>query len=57
MSLGEVDDVLFTSHGAPCQLYRLGQVYFAAFGKADTTLPLCELRLVADELARHAAQS
>jgi predicted regulator of Ras-like GTPase activity (Roadblock/LC7/MglB family) len=57
MSLGEVDELLFTSRGAPCQLYRLGQVYFAVLGNPDTALPTRELRLVADELAKHSAQA
>jgi predicted regulator of Ras-like GTPase activity (Roadblock/LC7/MglB family) len=52
MKLGEVDDLLFTTHGAHCQIYRLGFVYFAVLGKPGETLPWPELRLVADELAR-----
>lgn len=52
MKLGEVDDLLFTTHGAHCQIYRLGFVYFAVLGKPGETLPWPELRLVADELSR-----
>ena len=52
MKLGEVDDLLFTTHGAHCQIYRLGFIYFAVLGKPGETLPWTELRLVADELAR-----
>lgn len=52
MKLGEVDDLLFTTHGAHCQIYRLGYVYFAVLGKPGEQLPWTELRLVADELAR-----
>ena len=52
MKLGEVDDLLFTTHGAHCQIYRLGFVYFAVLGKPGESLPSNELRLVADELSR-----
>ena len=30
MKLGEVDDLLFTTRGAHCQIYRFGIVYFAS---------------------------
>lgn len=56
MKLGEVDDLLFTTHGAHCQIYRLGYVYFAVLGKPGEQLPWTELRLVADELARQTQQ-
>jgi len=52
MRLGEVDDLLFTTHGAHCQIYRLGYVYFAVLGKPGESLPWHELRLVSEELAR-----
>ncbi|MGB8166576.1 MAG: roadblock/LC7 domain-containing protein [Chthoniobacteraceae bacterium] len=52
MKLGEVDDLLFTTHGAHCQIYRIGYVYFAVLGKPGEQLPWIELRLVADELGR-----
>ncbi len=57
MKLGEVDDLLFTTHGAHCQIYRLGYIYFAVLGKPGETLPWTELRLVADELARQTQKS
>lgn len=57
MKLGEVDDLLFTTHGAHCQIYRLGYVYFAVLGKPGEPLPWAELRLVADELARQTQKS
>jgi predicted regulator of Ras-like GTPase activity (Roadblock/LC7/MglB family) len=53
MKLGNVDDLLFTTHGAHCQIYRLGYVYFAVLGKPGESLPWLELRLIAEELARH----
>ena len=52
MKLGDVDDLLFTTHGAQCQIYRLGSVYFAALGKPGAVLPARELRLIAAELGR-----
>jgi predicted regulator of Ras-like GTPase activity (Roadblock/LC7/MglB family) len=53
MKLGDVDDLLFTTHGAHCQIYRLGYVYFAVLGKAGEALPWHELHLITEELARH----
>jgi predicted regulator of Ras-like GTPase activity (Roadblock/LC7/MglB family) len=53
MKLGEVDDLLFTTHGAHCQIYRVGYVYFAVLGKPGEALPWTHLRLVVDELKRH----
>lgn len=52
MKLGDVDDLLFTTHGAHCQIYRLGYVYLAVLGKPGESLPWHELRLISDELAR-----
>lgn len=52
MRLGDVDDLLFTTHGAHCQIYRLGYIYFAILGKAGEALPWHELHLITEELAR-----
>jgi len=52
MKLGDVDDLLFTTRGAHCLIYRLGTVYFAVLGKPGQSLPWNELRLVAAELSR-----
>lgn len=52
MKLGEVDDLLFTTNGAHCQIYRLGFVYFAVLGQPGTVLPWAELQLIAAELGR-----
>ena len=57
MKLGEVDDLLFTTHGAHCQIYRLGYVYFAVLGKPGEPLPWADLRLVVDELGRQTHKS
>ncbi len=56
MKLGEVDDLLFTTHGAHCQIYRLGFIYFAVLGQPGAALPWHELRLLAAELARQTHQ-
>ncbi|MEA3206962.1 MAG: hypothetical protein QOE70_19 [Chthoniobacter sp.] len=52
MKLGEVDDLLFTTRGAHCQIYRLGYVYFAVLGKPGEALPWPEIRLISDELVK-----
>ncbi len=54
MQFGEINDLLVTTHGAPCQIYRVGFVYFAVLGKPGATLPASELRLVANALADQA---
>ena len=56
MKLGEVDDLLFTTHGAHCQIYRLGFVYFAVLGHPGEALPWHELQLIAAELRRQTNQ-
>ena len=56
MKLGDVDDLLFTTHGAHCQIYRLGFIYFAVLGRPGESLPWHELRIVADELAKQTNQ-
>ena len=56
MKLGEVDDLLFTTHGAHCQIYRLGFVYFAVLGHPGESLPWHELQLIAAELRRQTNQ-
>jgi predicted regulator of Ras-like GTPase activity (Roadblock/LC7/MglB family) len=56
MKMGEVDDLLFTTHGAHCQIYRLGFVYFAILGQPGAALPWHELRLIAAELGRQTNQ-
>ena len=56
MKMGEVDDLLFTTHGAHCQVYRLGFVYFAILGQPGAALPWHELRLISAELGRQTNQ-
>ena len=51
MKLGEVDDLLFSTHGAYFQVFRVGYVFFAVLGKPGEALPRHELQLIARELA------
>lgn len=53
MQLGKVEDILFTAEGALVQIYRLGEVYLAVFGKRGEKLPWESLRLIAEELGGH----
>ena len=54
MKFGEVGDLLFTTHGAHCQIYRLGLIYFAVLGHPGEALPWRELQIIAGELGRQA---
>lgn len=51
MKLGTVDDLLINAHGLPCHIFRIGQVYFAALGRAEEPLPTHVLHLCAKALA------
>ena len=53
MKLGELDDLLFSTHGAHMQIFRLGYVFFAVLGKPGEALPWHELNLISQELSRH----
>jgi predicted regulator of Ras-like GTPase activity (Roadblock/LC7/MglB family) len=52
MKLGDVDDLLFTTRGAHCLIYRLGSLYFAVLGNPGASLPWNALRIAAAELSR-----
>ncbi len=52
MKLGEVDELLFTTHNAHFQAYKLGEVYFGVLGKPGEALPWDSLRVVTAELGR-----
>lgn len=54
MKLGELDDLLFSTHGAHMQIFRLGDVFFGVLGKPGEALPWHELHLISQELARNA---
>jgi predicted regulator of Ras-like GTPase activity (Roadblock/LC7/MglB family) len=51
MKLGAVNELTITADGAPCHLFRRGQVFFAVLGKADTAVSTAALRKCADALA------
>ena len=52
MSLGEVDELTINAQGARCRLFRLGEVLFAALGRAGEPLPSQALRLCAEQLRK-----
>jgi predicted regulator of Ras-like GTPase activity (Roadblock/LC7/MglB family) len=51
MKLGAVNELTIAADGAPCYLFRRGQVFFAVIGKPETAAPLHALRKCADTLA------
>ena len=50
MKLGEVNEATITAGGAPCQMFRLGEVIFAAVGRAGEPLPSQALSLCAGHI-------
>lgn len=56
MGLGEVQSLTLQVDGALFQTYRFGELYFGVMGSPRALLPLAELRLVGDQLAREHAQ-
>ena len=52
MKLGEVDELAISASGADCYVFRLGDVLFAAVGKAGEGLPVEALRLCANQLKK-----
>ncbi len=53
LQMGDTKAVSFTVDCGTVQVYNAGIIYFAAFGKTGTLLPLTELQLIAGELGRH----
>jgi hypothetical protein len=51
--MGDTKAVSFTVECGTVQVYNAGIIYFAAYGKTGTLLPLAELQLIASELGRH----
>lgn len=51
MKLGGVNEIVIHANGGPCHLFRRGQVYFAALGQPESSLPVGTLRLCADAVA------
>jgi predicted regulator of Ras-like GTPase activity (Roadblock/LC7/MglB family) len=52
MRLGEVNDLLLRTSSAQCQVFRLGEVFFAALGQPGEPLPSATLQLCARELRK-----
>ncbi len=52
MQLGDVAEILIQSASGPCQLFRIGRVFFAILGRPAEPLP-AGLKLIAAELASH----
>ena len=50
MKLGEVNEVTINTSGGPCQMFRLGEVLFAAIGRAGEPLPSQALSLCAGQI-------
>ena len=48
MKLGEVNAVTIHAMGAPCQMFRHGEVLFAALGSPNDPLPTHALTLCAE---------
>jgi len=53
LQMGDTKAVSFTVECGTVQVYNAGIIYFAAYGKTGTLLPLAELQLIASELGRH----
>jgi predicted regulator of Ras-like GTPase activity (Roadblock/LC7/MglB family) len=53
LQMGDTKAVSFTVECGTVQVYNAGIIYFAAYGKTGTLLPLAELQLIAGELGRH----
>ena len=53
LQMGDTKAVSFTVECGTVQVYNAGIIYFAAYGKSGTLLPLAELQLIAGELGRH----
>ncbi len=52
MKLGEVNALTIHTGGVPCQMFREGEVLFAALGKAGEPLPADALKLCADHFKK-----
>jgi len=53
LQMGDTKAVSFTVDCGTVQVYNAGIIYFAAYGRTGTLLPLTELQLIAGELGRH----
>ena len=52
LRMGEMNNLSFTAGNVPWKIFRVNAVYFAAFGRANETLPAAELASLASLLDR-----
>jgi len=52
LRMGTLNNVSFTVGNVPWKIYRVGSIYFAAFGRADENFPKAELAQLAAGLNR-----
>jgi len=50
--MGDMNNLSFTVGNVPWKIFRVNAVYFAAFGRANETLPSVQLAALAVELDR-----
>jgi len=53
LQLGATTAVSFSVDAGTMQVFNAGIIYFLAFGKSGSLLPLADLQLIAGELSRH----
>jgi len=52
MNLGDLDHLTFSAGNVPWQLYKVGNIYFAAVGRTGESLPTAQLTAIASELGK-----
>lgn len=52
MQLGDLTEIMFQSASGPCQLFRIGKVFFAILGQKGGQFP-AGTKLIATEIANH----
>jgi len=52
LRMGDMNNLSFTVGNVPWKIFRVNAVYFAAFGRANETLPSVQLAALAVELDR-----
>jgi len=53
MKIGELQNLMFTAGDRPWQIWKAGNVFFAAMGRPNELLPGAQLKVIAAQLARH----
>ena len=54
LRMGELNNLNFTVGNVPWKIFKVGAIYFAAFGRAGEPLPTAQLAGIAAELDRKA---